>query len=135
MYDVKGYPKSEAGVRTIVVPDGYVWILNRIQNLNPFSEFVFINKGKRVNAQSIRKRLTYVCQKLNIYPKSPHKIRKTYGTILLDNNIDSKLVTGQMGHTNLLCTERHYHRNRRSLEQKGKIISAIPEFAWDKSAQ
>ena len=44
--------------------------------------------------------------------KSPHKIRKTYGSILLDNHIDNKLIIEQMGRTDIRCTEEHYHRNR-----------------------
>ncbi len=73
-------------------------------------------------------RLKRVCKKLNIYHKSPHKIRKTYGTILLDNHIDNKLIMGQMGHTDIVCTENHYHRNRKSIDQKSQIISSIPDF-------
>lgn len=81
-----------------------------------------------MSVNSIRTRLRTVCNKLGIYPKSPHKIRKTYGTLLLDNNIDRRLITDVMGHTDILCTENHYHRNRRTLEAKQQILSNIPEF-------
>lgn len=53
------------------------------------------------------------CKKLGIYRKSPHKIRKTYGTD---------------GHTDISSTENHYHRNRRSIDAKSQIISSLPEF-------
>ena len=76
----------------------------------------------------MRMRLKRVCKKLNIYHKSPHKIRKTYGTILLDHNVDNRLIMEQMGHTDIACTENHYHRNRRSLDAKSQILSSIPEF-------
>ena len=81
-----------------------------------------------MTGNSIRTRLYAICKKLDIYPKSPHKIRKTYGSILLDNNIDHRLITDIMGHTDILCTENHYHRNRRTLEAKQHILSNIPEF-------
>lgn len=76
----------------------------------------------------MRMRLKRICKKRNIYHKSSHKIRKTYGTILLDNHIDNKLIMSQMGHTDIACTENHYHRNRKSLDKKSEIISNIPDF-------
>ncbi len=60
--------------------------------------------------------------------KSPHRIRKTYGSILFDNHIDNKLIMEQMGRTDIRCTEEHYHRNRKNLDKKSSIISEIPEF-------
>lgn len=129
IYDVKEYPKSDAGVRSVVIPNGYMWIYDMIKILNPFGEYVFVNeKGERLTTVAIRRRLERVCVNLNIYRKSPNKIRKTYGSILLDNNIDTRLVINQMGHSEISCTETHYHRNRRSIEKKKEIISEIPEF-------
>lgn len=130
---VKEFPKTHAGVRDIVVPNGYMWLISKIRMINPFGEYVFVNKsGERLGAQSIRIRLKRTCDKLGIFRKSPHKIRKTYGTILLDNNLDKRLIIGQMGHTDVACTERHYHRNRRTIEEKTPILSDIPEFAVKK---
>lgn len=118
VYRVKEYPKSAAGVRESIIPEGYGWIVPKIKTLNPFGEYVFVKAdGSRMTTNCIRKRLERVCAKLGIYKKSPHKIRKTYGSILLDNNIDKRLVIEQMGHADVLCTENHYHRNRRSIEK------------------
>ncbi len=126
--EVKNFPKSHAGVRTAIIPHEYAWIAEKIQHINPFEEYIFVKDGKRVSTHSIRMRLRRVCDKLKIFRKSPHKIRKTYGTILLDNHIDQQLIIGQMGHTNILCTENHYHRNRKGIKKKSIIISSIPEF-------
>lgn len=126
--EVKNFPKSHAGVRTAIIPYEYAWIAEKIRHINPFEEYIFVKDGKRVSTHSVRMRLRRVCDKLKIYRKSPHKIRKTYGTILLDNHIDQQLIIGQMGHTNILCTENHYHRNRKGIKKKSIIISSIPEF-------
>ena len=126
--EVKEFPKSQAGVRTVIIPEDYAWITKAIKRQNPFGEFIFVKDGVRISTQAMRMRLKRVCKKLNIYHKSPHKIRKTYGTILLDNHIDNKLIMGQMGHTDIACTENHYHRNRKSIDQKSQIISSIPDF-------
>ena len=128
LYEVKEYPKTQAGIRTAIIPEDFSWLAKAVRRQNPFGEYVFIKDGKRISTQSVRLRLKRICKKLGIYQKSPHKIRKTYGTILLDNHLDNKLIIGQMGHTDILCTENHYHRNRRSVDQKIRIISSIPEF-------
>lgn len=130
VYEVKEFPKTDAGVREVVIPKDYSWLCGKIKLLNPFGEYIFVNdKGERMTTNCIRDRLREICKKLGIYHKSPHKIRKTYGSILLDNNVDKRLVVGQMGHSDIAITETHYHRNRKSIEQKKELISAIPEFA------
>lgn len=128
IYAVKNYPKTQAGIRTVIVPESYMWLVEKIKRINPFGEYIFLKRDKRITTQSVRMRLARICKKLNIYHKSPHKIRKTYGTILLDNHVDNKLIIGQMGHTDILCTENHYHRNRKSVNKKSQIISSLPEF-------
>lgn len=132
VYEIKDFPKTEAGVRTVIVPEGYTWIIRKMMCINAESEFVFVDsKGKRMTTNCFRRRIRRVCDKLNIYPKSPHKVRKTYGSILLDNNVDEKLILGQMGHTSIVCTEKHYHRNRRTIEEKSRVLSDLPEFKID----
>lgn len=128
IYTVKDFPKSQAGVRIAIIPEGFVWISQKLKMQNPFSEFIFEKNGKRITTAALRSRLRSVCDKTGIYRKSPHKIRKTYGTILLDNHIDNKLIMGQMGHTDIACTEGHYHRNRRTIQRKSEILSNIPDF-------
>lgn len=129
VYAVKEFPKSSAGVRTVVIPDDYTWLCSKIKMLNPFGEYIFVDdNGERMTTSHIRRRQEKNCRKLGIYQKSPHKIRKTYGTILLDHNVDKRLIMEQMGHTDISCTENHYHRNRRSIDAKSQIISSIPDF-------
>ncbi len=127
-YCVKEFPKTEAGVRSAIIPADFTWLADRLKLLNPFGEYVFTDNGKRLTTNTIRRRLTRLCQKLNIYAKSPHKIRKTYGSILIDNNLDARLITDLMGHTNISTTEQHYHRNRKTMIKKAQIIANIPEF-------
>lgn len=128
IYGIKDFPKSEAGVRTVIIPQSYSWVINKLRLFNPFGEFIFFEGNKRLTTNCMRRRMERVCDKLGIVRKSPHKARKTYGSILLDNGIDNKLITDLMGHTDILCTEGHYHRNRKTIERKSEILSVIPEF-------
>lgn len=130
IYEIKDYPKSDAGVRDVILPENYKWLYEKLRTLNPHGQYVFLSdKGSRMTTYGIRSRLKYICKQKGIYQKSPHKIRKTYGSILLDNNIDSRLIMGQMGHSDIRCTETHYHRNRKSIKQKEQILSNIPDFS------
>lgn len=128
VYGIKDFPKTEAGVRNVVIPTGDMWILKSIKNINPFGAYLFERDGERLKALFFRKRLYKICDNIGIIPKSPHKIRKTYGTILLDSGIDQRLVLDQMGHADILCSENHYHRNRKSDDKKQKIIDSISEL-------
>ncbi len=39
------------------------------------------------------------------------------------------LIESQMGHTNIAVTENFYHRDRKRIEQKMRIINSISDFA------
>ena len=127
-YEVREFPKSEAGVRDVVIPSEYQWLINKICKGN-IDNYVFLNeRQERLTTNTIRRRLSTICKKNGIKPKSPHKIRKTYGSILLDNNVDKKFVIDQMGHSDVHCTETYYHYNRRDKKEKSKILDRIPDF-------
>ena len=127
-YPVKAYPKTRAGVRTVIVPEQYKDIVAKLYEMSADREYIFMEGDIRIDTFKIRKRLTKICKELGIVHKAPQKIRKTYGSILLDAGIDQKLITDQMGHSDISITEKYYHRNRKSLERKSKIISSIPDF-------
>ena len=126
--EVSEFPKTPAGYRTVIVPSNQKWILDKIRLSNPFGEYIFVCNNKIINTDIIRKRLYLICDKCKIPRRSPHKIRKTYGSILLDNGLDNKIIENQMGHTNITCTEQFYHRNRKRLQEKQNIFDKIPEF-------
>ena len=127
-YFVKDFPKTRAGVRETVLPDRFVWVLDAIQRIAPNDPFVFTVDGERILSLSIRKYLISACRNTGIPYRSPHKIRKTYGTILLDNGVDERFIMRQMGHTSILTTEKYYYFNRRSIDEKREILNSIRDF-------
>jgi integrase len=128
-YEVKPTPKTDAGIRTVILPDNARWMLEQLLSMNPSGKYLFERpSGKRLHAYHIRGRLYYICDQCDIPRRSPHKIRKTYATILLDNHVDTTLITSQMGHTDILTTEHFYHRDRRDMDAKAAIINALPDF-------
>ena len=128
---VKDFPKTERGIRNVVLPNQFKWLLMKLYKASENQEWVFLNdSGTRCTTNQIRKRLKQNCDKLEIVRKSPHKIRATYDTILMDAKVDNRLVMDQMGHTDIRVDELHYHRNRKDLEKKAEIISGIKEFCF-----
>ena len=129
VYAVKDFPKTSAGVREIVIPSSYRWLIRDLHQRSENTEYVFVDdKGKRLLTYQIRKREYTVCKKVGVYKKSPHKIRATYDTILLDANVDRRMVKDQMGHADIKTSESNYHRNRKSHDRKVSIMDSIPEF-------
>ena len=128
VYAIKEYPKTQAGIREIVIPSSYSWLLKELYIKSRGQEFVFEENGKRITTLLIRKRIYSICKKTGVYKKSPHKIRATYDTILLDNGVDKRTVKDQMGHSDIAVSEKNYHRNRKSIKNKAVIIDGIADF-------
>lgn len=126
--EIRDYPKTEAGVRTVYVPTEFTSIMRRLKLLSGNQEYIFFQDGHNVKAMQIRKRLYLICKRAGIKKKSPHKLRKTYVSILLDNGIDKRLVQDVAGHAQIATSERNYHRNRKSDQKKEQILSDLPEF-------
>jgi integrase len=129
IYTIKDTPKTEAGIRKVIVPKQFSWIYRRIA-MDPNDEgYLFNRQGRRLTTNSLRRRQERNCKKLGFYHKSPHKGRKTYGTILLDSHLDDNVILQQMGHADLSTTERFYHRNMKDDQKKADIISGIDIFS------
>lgn len=125
-YDIKDFPKTEAGIRDVIVPDNCKWILNKIRRLCPFGQYVFMQNNERVRSYVFRTRLYSNCKKLDIVVKSPHKVRKTYGSKLYDSSgIPESFMLEQMGHTDISCLKKHYYYNRMNNEEKREILNQV----------
>lgn len=126
--EVVDLPKTPAGRRIVPIPEQARWIIGRLRELNPNGEYVFMLRGSRTRTVYFRKAMEKACDNAGVARKSPHKIRKTYASILLDNNIGDKAVTENMGHTDIRTTNEAYARRRRSIKKRAEVVSSIPEF-------
>ena len=67
-YLVKEFPKSSAGVRTVIIPDSYAWIAAKLQECTAFQEFVFVSEsGTRMTTNVIRRRMEKSCKARNLH--------------------------------------------------------------------
>ena len=126
VFEVRDFPKTEAGVRKVILTDKAKAILNDIRTLNPDSDYIFVKNGKRIRGKLFTSKLYRICDKLNIKRRSAHKARMTYATKLIDAGVPTKLITQQMGHKNISTTLGHYYYNNKTLEtSKGLIYDAL----------
>lgn len=133
VYEIREFPKTYHGFREIPLPQSQSPLVKRLSEMSKNTEFVFSEHsrhGEWLLSYNVRNTLKReVCIKAGVYRKSPHKIRATYDTILLDNGIDNKTVTELMGHSDIRVSERNYHRNRKKLADKQNLLNNIGEFS------
>lgn len=126
--EVINLPKTLAGKRLVPIPSQALWIIKALRELNPDGEWVFMVNGARTRTVYLRKAMAKACDAVGIPRRSPHKIRKTYASILLDNNLSVKVVTENMGHVDIQVTNDRYARRRKSNSERQKLMSDISEF-------
>lgn len=121
--EVRDFPKSEAGDRYLIIPESARETIKKILELNPNGRYLFSENGSRIRANAFNRKLSRVCETLHIPHRSMHKIRKTYGTTLIDQNVDESLIAEQMGHKDITTTKKYYYFSNRSKTNKVKQIN------------
>ena len=114
--EIVEYVKTEAGNRYIILPPQALETINNIRKLNPFGEYMMMKGDKRISAQSFNDYLYKACDGCGLPRRSMHKIRKTYGTTLIDNGAEDSLIMSQMGHSNIETTRKYYYYANKSMD-------------------
>lgn len=129
IYEVRDFPKTEAGIRELYVNDDTLEIIKKIKAINPFCEYLFSDSsGDRICGYVFTKRLYKICDKLKINRRSIHKARKTYATKLISANLNERFIMQQMGHKDISTTRNYYLFNNMSEEEKKKQISMAVSY-------
>ncbi len=115
------YVRGKTGKR-IQIP-----LLNKAQALLvKFKEYGLKNNYiiPRITNQKLNSYLKEIADIVGIDIPLTHKIaRKTFGSVLLFNNVPIKVVSELMGHSNSLITERHYAKlDTRKLGEAMKLL-------------
>ena len=71
--------------------------------------------------------VTY-CEEAGIEYKPPHKLRKTYASILAANGIPDAMRTAQMGHVDVKTTKEYYEFDRETSAEKAQKLGKISEL-------
>jgi integrase len=125
---VSDYPKSDAGIRDVIITDKALRTVKAIRRLNPFGEYMFMEKGERIKSKAFNRKLERVCKALNINYRSAHKIRRAYGTTLYDNAANDSVICEMLGHSNIETTRKYYIYSNKTSKSKIEQVSKAINF-------
>ena len=83
------------------------------------SEYVFVNKnGTKMSRQGFFKILKKLVASSGIEKEvSPHTLRHSFATYLLNNGADLRVIQELLGHENLVTTEIYSHLSNKKIEE------------------
>ena len=124
--EVVPYTKSEAGERGVILTEEALKIIRKIRMMNPFGEYMMMENGVKIKKASFNDYLYKACRAVGIPPMSMHKIRKTYGTMLIDSGVTDSTIMEQMGHADITTTRKYYYFSQKNQAEKiEEVRSAI----------
>jgi len=89
-----------------------------LKKANSNTNAVFLNcKGTRLSDRGVRKILNKCLQKAGMGRSTPHTLRHTFATHLLENGADLRVVQELLGHVSISTTQIYTHVTRTKLKQ------------------
>ncbi|MCR5082354.1 MAG: site-specific integrase [Parasporobacterium sp.] len=112
---VVNHAKTDAGTRDIPLTSKAKDILRLISDFESVDGYIFCSEGKRTTSKGFECALRRYCRKAEIPYKSSHKIRKTYISTLIDNNININTIREIVGHEDAQTTYNSYCYDRKDI--------------------
>lgn len=119
--------KGNHGYRIVPLPSEAIHIIEcakeyQIKNGLKYDEYIFSVNGNPLSYSSVAYRFEKYCKKMGIMIKSSHKARKSYISLLIDNNLNINSIRQFVGHQDELTTYNNYCFDRSTEDEKIKQI-------------
>lgn len=99
-------------------------VLNEYCNLyerpiDSSGDWLLVNRNnKKLSDQSIRGIVKNTCKKAGLKRRiTPHAFRHTFGTLLLEKNVDIRYIQSMLGHSSITTTQIYTHVNNKRQRQ------------------
>lgn len=109
-----GSAKTDASYRSVLLTSEAKKIIEMVRKANEengfhVEDYLFVNAHQRMQENTILKRLYKFCDMANIERRSPHKIRKTFASVLVNSGtMDISEVASLLGHVDEKTLISHY---------------------------
>ena len=97
-------------------------IIRQLRRINTFGEYIFTKNGEVIKKDRFNDYLYLACEKTGTPRMSMHKIRKTYGTMLINSGADDSTIQEQMGHSDITTTRKYYYFSNKGQEEKAEQV-------------
>ena len=124
--EVRNFTKGRDGIRQVILTEDAKTILSRLYTYTgEQNDYIFLRDKKRIKAAWLSNKIETLCRCVDIPFRSFHKIRKTYGTKLIDAGVPEKVIEKQMGHTEILTTKKFYYYNNKEISEIKDRLSKV----------
>lgn len=128
-HEIVEYAKTDAGDRIVYLPQKAIDTVELIRTINKTGEYMMMSGNKKFYTNIFNHRIYKACDEVGIKRRSMHKIRKTYGTALIDSGADEGFIKNQMGHSDIETTRKYYYfSNKNDNKRIEQIEKAIAVF-------
>lgn len=128
VHEVRDFPKTEAGIRDVVIVPELRNVLKKMRSINPFTEYVFEKNGEPIHKHLVCSRLYVLCERYGFPKKGMHALRRYYATTLINAGVEEIIVISQMGHTDFSTTKKYYYKDNTEKDYVAKKVSCALNF-------
>ncbi len=105
-------PKTPSSIRTIPLPQRAVEMIEYFAKVDKSTEpddYVCVSSnGTKLNRRNVSRTLSSICKDMNLPNLNIHALRHSYGSILLSQGIEIKIISELLGHSDISVTYNIY---------------------------
>ena len=128
-YQIEDRLKGNAEPRKVLLPDICFDYVDEIRKRSDHEDAFMFHV---ITPNNLEMKIYHICDSLGIPRRSPHKIRKTYLSTMVNSSVPIDLVRAQAGHTNTATTFNYYVYDNQEDEARVEMINKV--FSKEKTS-